>query len=256
MRRCPLSMKVVCAALASLLLSSTPTKAMKPAEPSGEPDTLEYVILLHGLLRTSYSMRRLEKSLISQDYRVINLTYPSRKQPIERLAEESLGEAVNRCCQTPGIKVHFVTHSIGGIIVRYYLQHHDLPNLGRVVMLSPPNQGTELVDQWGSNYFLKVFNWPAGLQMGTDVDGISAKLGPVDFELGVIAGSQSLNPAASRLIPGLDDGVVSVERTKVAGMADFLVVPYSHTFIMTREAVIEQVIHFLRYGAFKATAEN
>ena len=103
---------------------------------------------------------------------------------------------------------------------------------------------------------MKVFNWPAGLQMGTDADGISAKLGPVDFELGVIAGSQSLNPAASRLIPGLDDGVVSVERTKVAGMADFLVVPYSHTFIMTREAVIVQVIHFLRYGAFKAEAEN
>ena len=229
---------------------------MKPAEPDSEPATGEYVILLHGLLRTSYSMRRLEKSLISQGYRVINLTYPSRKQPIERLAEESLGTTVNRCRQTPGIKVHFVTHSIGGIIVRYYLQHHDLPDLGRVVMLSPPNQGTELVDQWGSNYFLKVLNWPAGLQMGIGADGIPAQLGPVDFELGVIAGSQSLNPAASRLIPGPDDGVVSVERTKVAGMADFLVVPYSHTFIMTREVVIEQVIHFLRYGAFKAAAEN
>ncbi len=249
-------MKLACTSLALFLLIPTQTYAMETAEPSGEPDTLEYAILLHGLLRTSYSMRRLEKSLISQGYRVINLTYPSRKQPIERLAEESLGEAVNRCCQTPGIKVHFVTHSIGGIIVRYYLQHHDLPDLGRVVMLSPPNQGTELVDQWGSNYFLKVFNWPAGLQMGTGADGIPAKLGPVDFELGVIAGSQSLNPAASRLIPGLDDGVVSVERTKVAGMADFLVVPYSHTFIMIHRGVIEQVIHFLEYGAFKTAAEH
>lgn len=250
------SMKLACTLLALLLLIPTQTCAMEAAEPDNEPATGEYVILLHGLMRTSYSMRRLEKSLVSQGYRVINLTYPSRKQPIERLAEESLGEAVNRCRQTPGIKVHFVTHSIGGIIVRYYLQHHDLPDLGRVVMLSPPNQGTELVDQWGSNYFLKVFNWPAGLQMGTGADGIPAKLGPVDFELGVIAGSQSLNPAASMLIPGPDDGVVAVERAKVAGMSDFLVAPATHTFIMIHRGVIEQVIHFLEHGAFKAAAEN
>ncbi|UCH64292.1 MAG: alpha/beta hydrolase [Fidelibacterota bacterium] len=229
---------------------------MEPAGSVDEPATVEYVILLHGLLRSRRSMGQLERRLTSRGYNVINVGYRSTKQSIESLVEESLGPVIASCCQSPGAKIHFVTHSIGGIVVRYYLKHHDLAELGRVVMLSPPNQGTELVDQWGSNYFLKVFNWPAGLQMGTGADGLPAKLGPVDFELGVIAGSQSLNPAASGLIPGPDDGVVSVERTKVAGMADFLVVPYSHTFIMTRETVIEQVIHFLEHGAFKTVAEH
>ncbi len=229
---------------------------MEPAEPDNEPATGEYVILLHGLLRTSYSMRRLEKSLISRGYSVINIDYPSRKQPIERLAEESLGTTVNRCRQTPGAKIHFVTHSIGGIVVRYYLKHHDLPELGRVVMLSPPNQGTELVDRFKDNFLFRAFNGPAGLQMDTDTSGVPLKLGPVDFELGVITGSQSLNPAASRLIPGPDDGVIAVERAKVAGMSDFLVAPATHTFIMIHRGVIEQVIHFLEHGAFKTAAEN
>ena len=201
-------------------------------------------------------MRKLEKSLISRGYSVINIDYPSRKQPIEWLAEENLGPVIARCRQIPGTKIHFVTHSTGGIIVRYYLKHHDLPELGRVVMLSPPNQGTELVDRFKDNFLFRAFNGPAGLQMGTEPHSIPLKLGPVDFELGVITGSQSLNPAASRLIPGPDDGVIAVERAKVAGMSDFLVAPATHTFIMIHRGVIEQVIHFLEHGAFKTAAEN
>ena len=201
-------------------------------------------------------MDRLEKSLAGQGYNVINIDYPSTKQPIEQLAEESLGPVIAHCCQTPRGKIHFVTHSAGGIIVRYYLKHHDLPKLGRVVMLSPPNQGVELVDRFKDNFLFRALNGPAGLQMGTEPHSIPLKLGPVDFELGVITGRRSLNPIASLLIPGPDDGVIAVERTKVADMSDFLVVPATHTFIMIRRGVIEQVLHFLEHGAFKTAAEH
>jgi len=236
--------------LCTVLLQSY---AVEPVDSPTEPATGETVILIHGLLRTKASMHRLEKSLLSHGYQVINLNYPLRKMPVERLAEERLAFVIAHYCDTSAKKIHFVTHSIGGIILRYYLKEHDLPNLGRVVMICPPNLGTELVDRHRDNYFFRVMNGPAGLQMGTDSASLPLRLGPANFELGVIAGSRSLNLLNSRLLPGPDDGVIAVEQTKVAGMTDFHVFPSNHTFIVMRKKVIEQAIHFLQYGIFKSS---
>ena len=208
------------------------------------------MILLHGLGRTSRSMRKLEHRLTNHGYRVVNLDYPSTKFPIEFIADEFLHKALMRSRIGSDSKIHFVTHSMGGIVVRYYLKHHELANLGRVVMLSPPNQGSELVDYFNKSSFFKKRNGPAGLQLGTDKDCLPLKLGPVDFELGVITGRHSLNPISSTILPGPDDGMVTVKRSKVKGMTDFLVVPVSHSFIMKNKKVIRQVIHFLQHGVF------
>lgn len=210
-----------------------------------------YVFLLHGLGRTSRSMSELEDNLFSHGYRVINVDYPSTKHPIEFLADEILGNVIGQFNMAAQSKIHFVTHSMGSIVVRYYLEHHDLPNLGRIVMIGPPNQGTELVDRLKGNFIFKKSYGPAGQQLGTDEESIPMGLGPVDFETGVIAGNRSFNPISSFMIPGPDDGVVSVERAKVIGMADFLEVPQSHSFIMRNQEVIDQVIHFLKNGVFK-----
>lgn len=215
----------------------------------------ECVILLHGLLRSSHSLEKLEKYLSDRGYRVVNLDYPSTKQPIPDLAENILDTAVRQCGQTTQEKIHFVTHSMGGIVVRYYLKHHNLPQLGRVVMLSPPNGGSELADFLKKSPLFKKAQVPAGLQLGTGAGSLPLELGPVDFELGIISGNRSFYPLNSALIPGPDDGIVSVERTKVEGMADFLLLPYSHTFIMQKEAVFEQVVHFLREGKFSDILE-
>ena len=223
-------------------------ESAEPQRPSGKEG---YVILLHGLARTSRSMAKLEKRLSQYGYQVINLDYPSTEHPIEFLAEEYLGRIIERFKAGPRRKVHFVSHSLGGIIVRYYLKHHELSNLGRVVMMSPPNQGSEVVDCMKDTLIFKKINGPAGQQLGTDKDSFPVKLGPVDFELGVIAGNRTFDPLFSMLIPGPDDGKVSVKRAKVEGMADFLVLPHSHTFIMQKEDVIEQVIHFLERGSFR-----
>ncbi len=222
-------------------------------EQSSQDASLEksdYVILLHGLARSYRSMNKIEKKLSKIGYRVINVDYPSTEHPIEYLAENVLGKIIERYPTDSETKIHFVTHSMGGIIVRYYLYHHKLDSLGRVVMLSPPNQGSELVDHLRNTYLYKKKNGPAGQQLGTDEKSVPRSLGPVNFELGVITGSLSFNPASSLVLPGPDDGIVSVENAKVKGMTDFIVMPNSHTFIMKSKSVIKQIIHFLQNGEF------
>jgi hypothetical protein len=234
--------------VALLLLISSQSFDQSSQEASFEKS--DYVILLHGLARTYRSMNKIEKRLSKIGYRVINVDYPSTEHPIEYLAENVLGEIIERYPTDSETKIHFVTHSMGGIIVRYYLNHHRLESLGRVVMLSPPNQGSELVDHLRNTYLYKEKNGPAGQQLGTDEKSVPRSLGPVDFELGVITGSLSFNPASSMVIPGQDDGIVSVESAKVKGMTDFIVMPNSHTFIMKSKSVIKQIIHFLQNGEF------
>jgi pimeloyl-ACP methyl ester carboxylesterase len=211
--------------------------------------TKETVVLLHGLARTGRSMKKTARVLEEEGYTSIVVDYPSRKHTIEYLADRILNRILESIERPAGSRVHFVTHSLGGIIVRYYLKNRELKGLGRVVMLSPPNQGSEFVDLLKNSPVFKIFHGPAGQQLGT-ADRFLKDLGPVRFELGVIAGQRAVDPVSSRIIGGPNDGRVGVERTKVPGMKDFFVVPYSHTFIMRRKEVIDQILHFLRRGAF------
>ncbi|UCF19592.1 MAG: alpha/beta fold hydrolase [Gemmatimonadota bacterium] len=220
-------------------------------ESPSPPQSKGLVVLLHGLGRTDLSMLRMKSALADHGYRVVNVDYPSTQHSIEYLAAEELGPALERCCTTDSIPVHFVTHSMGGIVLRYYLATRPLEHLGRVVMLSPPNRGSELADWVAENPLLQRVLGPSVEQLGTDSASVPSQLGPVDFELGVIAGNRTLNPLFSRVIPGADDGKVAVENTKVEGMADFLIVPHSHTYIMMNEDVIYQVIYFLENGRFR-----
>ena len=208
----------------------------------------EPVVLLHGLGRSSKSMWVMARGLSHRGFRVVSIDYPSRKLPIEELAEH-VGYAVGRCC-SGAKRVHFVTHSLGGVVLRAGRKRGQLENLGRVVMLAPPNQGSELVDILKDNALFKVATGPAGQELGTDPASIPLALGPVDFEVGVIAGNKSLNPLFSRLIPGQDDGRVSVERAKVEGMADFSVVPRIHPLMMNSSKVISQIVCFFENGRF------
>ena len=210
----------------------------------------EQVILLHGLCRTSRSMVKMESALTEAGYKVRNVDYPSRSAPIEKLADDAIGKAVSDCKNDGATKIDFVTHSLGGILVRSYLARHTIPNLGRVVMLAPPNQGSEVVDKLGRLFLFKWINGPSGNELGTGKNSTPNKLGPANFPVGIIAGDRSINWINSLLIPGSDDGKVSVERTKLAGMTGHIVIHATHPFIMKNREAIRQTIQFLRTGNF------
>jgi len=219
-----------------------------PDEASRTPDERDTVVLLHGLARSSFSMNRLASALEDAGYTTANVDYPSTGLEAEALGG-MLQDRIDACCRDAA-RLHFVTHSLGGIVVRAYLAEHRPPNLGRVVMLAPPNHVSEWVDALRDTV---VFGWimgPTAMQLGTDPDSLPNRLPPADYPLGVIAGNRVVNPLGAGLIDGADDGTVSVERTQLEGMTDFIELPTSHTFIMYSDEVARQVIVFLRTGGF------
>jgi len=207
--------------------------------------TEEVVVLLHGIGRTAGSMSVPAARLAEKGYAISNIDYPSRSAPIASLAglinERLNAENVSACA-----KLHFVTHSMGGLIVRQLVKDFRPSNLGRVVMLAPPNQGSEVADFWGNNFLFKRVYGPAGQDLRTR----NRRFGPVDFPLGVIAGTKSIDPVSSLLLSGPNDGKVTVDSTKVEGMTDHIVLPVNHTFLMRDARVLKQIETFLGDGAF------
>jgi pimeloyl-ACP methyl ester carboxylesterase len=208
------------------------------------------VVLLHGLGRGPGSMRHIEHRLQESGYEIWNEGYPSRSAPIEELAETYVGAALDQCRARGALHVHFVTHSLGGILVRVYMQTHAIPELGRVVMLSPPNGGSEIADRLGGYAWYRWAMGPAGGQLGTGPDSIPKRLGVLQAECGIITGTASLDPWFDGWLPKPHDGKVSVASARLDGMRDFLVVPRTHAFIMRDPEVIAEVLYFLANGRF------
>ncbi len=210
----------------------------------------ECVVLLHGLNRSWRAMRPMAESLQNAGFSTTNVDYPSQAGSIEEIAPLAVGTGLDGCRKTGATKIHFVTHSLGGILLRYQNEHAPIPDLGRVVMLAPPNQGSEIIDRTEDWPGFEIFSGDAGAQLGTGPDSIPSQLGPVNFELGVIAGTGTINPVASAMLPNPDDGKVSVDSTRVDGMRDFLVVGNSHRYITRSEIVLRNTEYFLRNGKF------
>lgn len=208
----------------------------------------ETVVLLHGLYRSDRSMRPLETPVSSAGYRVVNLDYDSRSQTPEALVSQ-LDLLLRGCClEAP--KLHFVTHSLGGLVTRAYVASHRPANLGRVVMLAPPNHGSPLGDLVAGSSVLRFLLGSTAGRLGTDPSSFPNELPPADFELGVIAGTGSRSPLGAVLIDGESDGTVAVASARLDGMSDFITVDSAHTWIMRSDEVATQTVYFLSHGRF------
>lgn len=217
---------------------------------------MDGIVLLHGIARRSGSLATLEHALDADGYRTLNLDYPARDQCIEDIVA-GLHEPIARFCGALDGRLHFVTHSMGGLVARAYITRYRPEHLGHVVMLAPPNEGSEIADLLRNNALYRAFFGPAGAELVTArPDALCRVLGPVDYPLGVIAGDRSLYPISSLLLPRPNDGRVSVERTQVAGMADHITIHSTHPLIMRNRAAIAQTLHFLKHGLFDRPEAN
>jgi hypothetical protein len=219
--------------------------ALPSAARASEADT---VVLLHGLARSDRSMRHLASHLREAGYEARAISYESTEKAPEALVADLRGE-LTRCC-ADAERLHFVTHSLGGVLLRALLSESPPPNLGRVVMLAPPNGGSELADVVRGSAALRAALGPTAAVLGTDPESLPNRLPAADFEVGVIAGTWTVNPLGSWLIPADDDGTVSVASTRLEGMADFLTLPVTHTFILRSREAARQTLAFLTLGRF------
>ena len=233
-----------------LVVSLSSCATMTRTELFTAEHTSECVVLLHGLNRSWRAMDKMAEALQAEGYSTANVDYPSQQGNVEGLAPVAVNSGLDQCRLSGANEIHFVTHSMGGILLRYAHGIDPIPELGRVVMLGPPNQGSEVVDRTRDWSVTRTFSGEAGMQLGTDKNDIPAQLDPVDFELGIVAGTGSINPFMSAILPEADDGKVTVERTKVDGMSDFMLVSNSHRTLMKSNSVIENTVAFLRSGHF------
>lgn len=239
----------LCASSVAMTRSPDPAAPEQNA-PSIEPEEALPVVLLHGLKRSSRSMKKLEKHLSNTGFDVCNVNYPSNRAGANDLAEHILAE-IYACFGDDAGDLNFVTHSLGGIMVRVLAAtKSDKIDIGRVVMLAPPNKGSELVDDLAGYWIFEKIMGELATELGTDTESLPNTLGPATFEVGVIAGIGHSNPMGWFIYDEPNDGTVSVESMRLNGMVDFVEVPYGHTFIMNKEPVLKEAEHFIRQGTF------
>lgn len=207
---------------------------------------MDVVVLLHGLWRSKLSMAWPLYRVRQAGFTAVAMTYPSRSAPIEGLSDF----VARRLPPAPGGRIHFVTHSLGGLVVRHLARTQPAVPVGRVVMIGPPNQGSRLARHLARSRAMRRLAGPIGPLLASPPDEIARVLGPVDFELGVIAGDVRRSVLAGWLA-GPSDGRLLIPETQIAGMRDFVAVRRGHALLMNDARTIDQTIHFLRHGAFE-----
>ncbi|WP_299594103.1 alpha/beta fold hydrolase [uncultured Microbulbifer sp.] len=234
---------------ALIFFASFPQSALA-SEPVEQQAARPCAILIHGITKDSSSMEAIASALDDAGFHTVNLDYPSKKYPIETLAEMTLPRGISACDQAQASPLYFVTHSMGGLLLRQYYENRVVDDVARVVMLGPPNQGSRLGNFLSCIPIIKDVNGPAGNQMGIDERALPNRLGPVKFPLGVIAGTRSWNPLFSAIIRGNDDGIVGLPSTYVEGTCERITYPLTHNGLTGSPQVIDQVVNYLVNGHF------
>ncbi len=207
------------------------------------------VVLLHGLGESPFTMGALALALRRANYDVANIGYPSTSAPIETLVARHIRPLFDRYRDAG--RLHFVTHSLGGVLLHAALSNYMPTNLGRVVMTAPGLKGSDALEIYRRNWLFRMMFGPAAYQSGTGEDAFAHVLEQeARYPLGVIAGCVSLDPIANVVVPWPHDGKISVARTRIRGMADHIVLMTPHDLTASDPLAIAQTLHFLTHGHF------
>jgi hypothetical protein len=231
--------------LISMCLPNTASFASNEGIVQGDKDI---VVVLHGFGRGKAAMWKMSSRIEKAGFRVANIRYRSLSDTPEEISQD-IDSQIEECCIGKSPKLHFVGHSLGGVLIRKYLASEKVDNLGRVVLIGTPNKGSEIVDSYGEKWWFKILG-PTAQALGTGHDSLTSSLPKPDYPLGVIAG-ESNTISNDKLLHGRGDGFVSVESAKIEGMADFVIVDSGHFMMRYSRDVADQTIQFLRQGRFK-----
>lgn len=231
--------------LVVFLTSCVSANAPIPDSPAVEK---EVVYLLHGLGRSSFAMWVLASRLEDAGFLVNNIGYSSINETPEDILLD-VSEQINSSLPEDNQAVHFVGHSLGGLIIRAYLEDTKVKNLGRVVLIGTPNKGTTLVDYYQDSWWLQMVG-PTALALSTAEDSFPNSIADPYYPVGIIAGISEDNNNED-ILPGEDDGLVPLESTKVNGMTDIIIIESSHWMLRYDQDVASQTIAFLRHERFK-----
>ncbi len=206
------------------------------------------VIFMHGALKSASSMDKLEAAFSSADYHTFNWDFNSRDFTVIQNAAKL--DSILRHKDYLEHTLHFVTHSMGGIVIRYYLENYNPPNVGRFVMIAPPNQGSQIATELRG---FPPFRWLYRKNVDylvTGSDAFAPNAGIPDCEFGIIAGGTGGKYGFTWYLPGDDDSILSVEQTKLQGAADFILLHHIHATIMMEDDTIKQSLYFIQHGEF------
>lgn len=223
-----------------------------------QPMQGKVVVVLHGLVRSRQSMAGLCKYLSEQsDYQIVNMSYASTREPLRRHAA-SLASVIDHL--GPEVtEINFVAHSLGNLVIRHYLgdqiaseRRRVDARINRMVMLAPPNQGSQFAVKFADNRLFQTIWGTSGLELAKEWDELEKRLATPRGEFGIIAGGRGADDGANPLLRGDDDFVVTIEETRLGGASDFSVLPALHSLIMDDPKVREYTLRFLWHGHFIA----
>jgi pimeloyl-ACP methyl ester carboxylesterase len=218
-----------------------------------EPMSGEAVILVHGIVRSSKAMNRIQTRLEDDGYLVVPFDYPSTRVDLKQCAG-FLDDVIK---SLDGVeKISFVAHSMGGLVVRSWLKEHSDERVRTMVMMGTPNHGAELANMLRNNHLFRLILGPSGQQLVSDSTGVIASLPVPEFPFAVIAGGTGTAGGYNPLIPGDDDSIVTVSSAFLPGAVDSLQVPVMHSFLPFNELVVDAVSHFLSDGSFRESGET
>ena len=206
-------------------------------------------ILLHGLGRTHLSMSLLGSTLKKHDYAVVNYSYPSTKKSIDAISAEYIEPMINECImQHQSTDIVFITHSLGGIVLQKYLEHHEIPLLTHIVMLGPPNHGSPIVDKLQNVWLFQALLGPSGQALSSSkADYMLSK--KRSYRVSIIAGNVHFTPFSSWFFNEPNDGKVSVSSAYMEGADDFIGLPVTHTFMMNHASVQKNILNLLNLSS-------